>query len=31
MNYDSGEFTALLDKALQVADWTGFEKRQAES
>jgi carbon-monoxide dehydrogenase large subunit len=31
MNYDSGEFTALLDKALQVADWNGFEKRKAES
>ena len=31
MNYDSGEFTALLDKALQVADWNGFAKRRAES
>ena len=31
MNYDSGEFTAVLDKALQVADWNGFEKRKAES
>ncbi len=31
MNYDSGEFTAILDRALQVADWSGFEKRRAES
>ena len=31
MNYDSGEFTAVLDKALEVSDWSGFEKRKAES
>lgn len=31
MNYDSGEFTTILDKALQAADWDGFEKRRAES
>ncbi len=31
MNYDSGEFTAILDKALLVSDWTGFERRKAES
>ena len=31
MNYDSGEFTAILDKALEVSDWDGFEKRRAES
>ncbi len=31
MNYDSGEFTAILDKALQAADWNGFEKRKTES
>ncbi|MBV8394405.1 MAG: molybdopterin-dependent oxidoreductase, partial [Alphaproteobacteria bacterium] len=31
MNYDSGEFTAILDKALQSADWAGFDKRKAES
>ena len=31
MNYDSGEFTAILDKALRAADWDGFEKRRAES
>jgi carbon-monoxide dehydrogenase large subunit len=29
--YDSGEFTALLDKALKTADVAGFEKRKAES
>src|SRR6478735_2922269 len=31
MNYDSGEFTAVLDKALLAADWQGFDKRKAES
>jgi len=31
MNYDSGEFTAILDKALTAADWDGFEARKAES
>jgi carbon-monoxide dehydrogenase large subunit len=31
MNYDSGEFTALLDKALALADWDGFPARRAES
>ena len=31
MNYDSGEFTNVLDKALKAADWTGFETRKAES
>ncbi len=31
MNYDSGEFTTVLDKALAAADWDGFEKRKAES
>ncbi|HXP77040.1 MAG TPA: xanthine dehydrogenase family protein molybdopterin-binding subunit [Stellaceae bacterium] len=29
--YDSGDFTALLDRALEAADWTGFDKRKAES
>ena len=29
--YDSGEFTALLDKALKLADWDGYEARKAES
>ena len=31
MNYDSGEFGTILDKALQAADWSGFERRRAES
>lgn len=31
MNYDSGEFTTVLDKALASADWDGFEARKAES
>jgi aerobic carbon-monoxide dehydrogenase large subunit len=31
MNYDSGEFTAILDKALAAADWNGFEVRKVES
>jgi carbon-monoxide dehydrogenase large subunit len=31
MTYDSGEFTAVLDKALALADWDGFERRKAES
>ena len=31
MNYDSGDFTAILDKAVAVADWHGFETRKAES
>ncbi len=29
--YDSGEFTALLDRALEAADWDGFPARKAES
>ena len=29
--YDSGEFTALLDRALAAADWDGFDARKAES
>src|SRR5438445_1190091 len=29
--YDSGDFTALLDKAVGLADWDGFPARQAES
>ncbi|HEY3916424.1 MAG TPA: xanthine dehydrogenase family protein molybdopterin-binding subunit [Stellaceae bacterium] len=31
MNYDSGEFRAVFDQALQSSDWAGFEKRKAES
>ena len=29
--YDSGEFAALLDKALALSDWAGFNKRRAAS
>jgi carbon-monoxide dehydrogenase large subunit len=29
--YDSGEFTALLDRTLAQADWDGFAARKAES
>ncbi|MGC2415704.1 MAG: molybdopterin cofactor-binding domain-containing protein, partial [Stellaceae bacterium] len=29
--YDSGEFTALLDKAMRLADWGGFPARKASS
>ncbi|SDB15899.1 xanthine dehydrogenase family protein molybdopterin-binding subunit [Belnapia rosea] len=29
--YDSGDFTAVLEKALEAADWDGFESRRAES
>jgi carbon-monoxide dehydrogenase large subunit len=29
--YDSGEFTQVLNKALKLADWDGFEARAAES
>ncbi|WP_299567186.1 xanthine dehydrogenase family protein molybdopterin-binding subunit [Enterovirga sp.] len=29
--YDSGEFTAILDRAVAAADWDGFESRRAES
>ncbi len=29
--YDSGDFTAHLDKALAAADWAGIEARRAES
>ncbi len=29
--YDSGDFPAILDEALQVADWDGFAARKAES
>ena len=31
LTYDSGEFTALLDRALAAADWDGFPARKAES
>jgi carbon-monoxide dehydrogenase large subunit len=31
MNYDSGEFTTVLDKVLAAADWQGFAERKRES
>ena len=31
MNYDSGDFPNLLDRALEAADWDGFAARRAES
>jgi carbon-monoxide dehydrogenase large subunit len=31
MNYDSGDFPALLDRALAMADWDGFAARRVES
>src|SRR3989441_2135737 len=29
--FDCGEFAAVLDKALELADWKGFARRRAES
>ena len=29
--YDSGDFPAVLEHALEVADWTGFEQRRTQS
>src|SRR3954466_1990846 len=29
--YDCGDFTGVLDKALQVSNWSGFDKRKAEA
>jgi carbon-monoxide dehydrogenase large subunit len=31
LTYDSGNFRAVLDRALTVADWDGFDRRRAES
>jgi carbon-monoxide dehydrogenase large subunit len=31
MNYDSGDFTAVLDDAVKLADWKGFRARKRES
>jgi carbon-monoxide dehydrogenase large subunit len=31
LTYDSGEFPAVLNKALALADWDGFAQRKAES
>ena len=29
--YDSGNFPAILDRALEISDWAGYEARKAES
>ena len=29
--YDSGDFTGLLDEAIEAADWNGYAQRKAES
>ena len=29
--YDSGEFERMMDRALEAADWKGFDKRRSES
>ncbi len=31
MNYDAGDYRASLDKALEIADYAGFDKRKRES
>lgn len=31
LSYDTGDFTTVLDKALVLADWDGFEARRIES
>ncbi|HKH32889.1 MAG TPA: xanthine dehydrogenase family protein molybdopterin-binding subunit, partial [Beijerinckiaceae bacterium] len=31
MTYDSGAFTEILDRAVEAADWPGYEARKAES
>jgi carbon-monoxide dehydrogenase large subunit len=31
MLYDSGDYVAIQDRAVTLADWTGFEKRRAEA
>jgi carbon-monoxide dehydrogenase large subunit len=31
ITYDSGEFEAIMDAALEAADWSGFAARRAES
>jgi carbon-monoxide dehydrogenase large subunit len=31
MEYDSGDFPTILDRALQASDWDGFAARRAES
>jgi len=31
VTYDSGDYVAAMDRALQAADWAGFEARRAEA
>jgi carbon-monoxide dehydrogenase large subunit len=31
MTYDSGEFTKVLDRAIEIADWDGFKARKREA
>src|ERR1043166_1201304 len=31
MKYDSGEFTKVLDRAVELADWNGFKARKREA
>src|SRR5262249_60716640 len=31
MTYDSGEFTKVLDRAIELADWGGFKARKREA
>jgi carbon-monoxide dehydrogenase large subunit len=31
MTYDTGDFSALLDEALEIAEWDDFEKRRSKS
>src|ERR1043166_8793745 len=31
MTYDSGEFTKVLDRAVELADWDGFKARKREA
>ena len=31
MTYDSGDFPAVLERAVKVSDWNGFEERRRES
>src|SRR5260221_12232123 len=31
LNYDSGDYAATLDKALQISDYAGLRKQQAEA
>ncbi len=31
MTYDSGDFTTILDRAVELADWAGFERRRQDS